>query len=343
MAPDGVSWRRIALLAGVVVFGVSVAVAAAYAIFGPKAVNPSEPPRVNIWALTSRGVDELVGVGGTDDSRGDLVVARTSDGGRTWEVLTPEAPAMTRVARAGDRLVASIWCRPPTSGGVPLGVGPASCVYVSDDDGASWRDVGAGKIVDPTFGDSSYGWAHPPFPEGGPLYQTTDGGLTWSAFAKPCPSNAPTIYAAVATSSEGGYVMCFGPVAGSHQPWSLVEWSRNVGTTRFSGNIDYEASNPTLDNDFVQGFTMRADGAGLIWTSHGIYASVNGGSTWEALLPEGLDRGFFRGGGTMPTEALAFLVHRGPYSSIVEWSDHQWRPLISWPFEGGPAVTRPNR
>lgn len=328
-------------MAGAVTGGILVIVAAAFSVFGPKALDRSDPPRVNMWAVASRGVDELVGVGGTDDSQGDLVVARSSDAGRTWEVFGPNSPAMTRVAWAGDRLVASIWCRPPTSGGVPVGKRPDSCMYVSDDGGASWHDVGAGRIVDPTFNDSSYGWAHPQFPEGGPLYQTTDGGLTWTAFAQPCPSSTPTIYAAVLTSVEAGYVVCFGSVSGIHQPWSLIDWSEKVGRTRFSGNIDYEATTAALSNDFIQGFTMRADGLGLIWTTHGIYGSSDGGSTWQALRREGLDRGFLRGGGAMPDDNLAFLVHRGSYSSIVEWNGQQWRPLISWPFEGGPAVIPP--
>ena len=329
----------------IVALGVSLAVVAlvlaGVVFFWPKGVVDTDPPRVNMWAIAADGVDDLVAVGGSDDDKGGLVLAKSLDGGATWVVSDPDAPAMTHLGRAGNRLVTSVACLPPTIGGDPVGEGPDSCVYVSDDDGATWRDIDAGRLVDPTFSDESYGWTHPPFPVEGPLFHTFDGGLTWSSFAEPCPADTPTIYASVAVAPESGYVICFGPVSGSRQAWSLIEWVTNSATVRFSGNIDYGNDPEGLSSDFVQGFTMRADGAGLIWTSNSTYRSADGGSTWQPMSQEGLDRGFFRGGGTMPDVDHAFLVRRGPYSSIVEWQDGQWHSLISWPFEGGPRTASP--
>lgn len=328
--------RKIGLaLASIALF--TVAAASVVYLLGGKPVGyeGQAPQRVNIWAVTVRGVNELIAVGGTEDARGNLVVARSGDAGATWTILTSPVPAMTRVAFAGDRLIGSITCLPRSSGGEPLEPGPTSCLYSSDDGGATWNDAGAGRLVDPTFPDSSYGWAHAQAPTGSTLYESADGGTTWAEFTEPCPTSTPLIRSAVATGSRAGYVMCFGEARPIGQPWALIEVDGASVAIKYEGKISGAEPRHGLLDDAIQGFTMRADGIGLIWTTESLYQTTDRGSTWTEVPVSGLAPGSFWGGGAMVDQNLTYLVRRGNATAVVARQGTAWRTLISWPIFGG--------
>ena len=130
----------------------------------------------------------------------------------------------------------------------------------------TWSDAGAGRLVDPTFADASYAWAHPEGSAGATLSETSDGGSTWRDYLAPCPSDTPVIDAAVATASRAGYVICLAVPGTGDQPWRLVQVTPDGKVaTRYQGTASTGAALHGLLDDYVQGFTMQAGGRGLIW------------------------------------------------------------------------------
>lgn len=298
---------------------------------------PGAPARADLWAVAPLGNGELLAVGSSDDAWGELMAARSTDSGTTWTMSRVSGtPGLTRLAVAGNRLYASIECRPPSSGGQPLGPVPTSCLYVSSDRGVTWNDAHAGRLVDPSFADANYGWAHPEELGGGPLSETTDGGSTWHDSLAPCPSDTPTIKAAVATASRAGYVLCFAAPDTGDQAWRLVQVSVD-GTvaTRYQGLLHSSGDDmPGLQDDFVQGFTMQAGGRGLIWGSGGMYETADGGVTWNALSTAVLDGCGFRGG-TLTADGDAYLVCFENSSEVVQRHGNAWHTLAKWPTTSG--------
>lgn len=297
------------------------------------------PSRVAISAVTVRGEHELFAVGGTGLMEGEGVIARSSNDGVDWTVFRVPVPVLTRVASAGDRLVASRYCLPPSAGGQPLAPAPSSCLFASEDGGTTWRDLGAGTLVDPTFVDASYGWAHAQFPTGRGLYESLDGGLSWSELDTPCPPEKPMLYSAVTTGRQAGYVICFGPAVGNGQSWSLIERSASGEIQiRYEGRAGGGEPRQGLKDDFVQGFSIGADGSGLIWASHGLHKTIDGGRSWNEVPVTGVERGSFWGGGAVLDTENAYLVRRTGQNAVIEYRSGTFRTLISWPIPMGCPV-----
>jgi hypothetical protein len=325
-------WLVIGLVSALVIVG--GALAARGLLAGP--APSTAPAHVVIESVTSAPDGSLTAVGGTAVDGGDAVIARSSDAGAHWQVSSAAAPGFISVAAPGEDLVAAQRCLADSISGVPIGPAPASCLYASGDGGATWTDLGAGRLADPSFADSAYGWAHAQFPTGRELYESADTGRSWSKLGTPCPADKPLIYSAVSTGTRTGYVLCFAQ-AEDTQPWSLVERSADGQTTDlYDGEITGREPQAGLKDDFVQGMSMRFDGSGMIWTSSGLYQTSDGGRTWTAIDVSGLDQGSFQGGGSVLDGGNAYLVRRSNTTSVVAYRDDALTTLISWPLSLAP-------
>ncbi len=226
-----------------------------------------------IEAIAALGQDHLIAVGSSGyGSRGGTpsegIVARSDDAGRHWTVVEPDLPDLTFVSAAGNRIVASRYCLPPTVGGQAVGPAPASCLFASDDGGSTWHDLAAGPLVDPTFVDASYGWAHSQIPSGEELAESVDGGQTWSALDSGCPADKRRVFRAVATGRQTGYLICFAESTATGQPWALIQRSASgQGSVLLEGNSTLGEAQNGLEDEVLRGFTMRSDGLGMMWTS----------------------------------------------------------------------------
>jgi len=295
-------------------------------------LNPT-PQWVGIGAVTMLGNQELIAVGSSRGHSAPAVVARSADGGEHWKVTTVPVSALTHVATAGTRVIASRYCLPPSAGGQPLGPAPTSCLFASDDGGMTWRDLDVGTLVDPTFSDGSYGWAHAQFPRGSELFETSDGGVSWTVLDAPCPADEPHLYLAAVTERRGGYVLCFGDATGAGQAWTLIKRS-SFGeiSTLFEGNVSNGEPRNGLGDEYIRGFSMRSDGSGFIWSSH-LYQTSDGGRSWSAAPTPGFDGGSFGNGGFMIDSSNAYFVWgTTSSSSIVEYRSGTLRVLVTWPW-----------
>lgn len=311
------------------------------------ASDVAAPARVNIWAVTATDLDHILAVGGTQDDRGDLVVARSEDGGDHWRVVAPSAPALTTLGRAGSRLVGATSCVPRSVDGRAVDPTPSSCLFASDDEGASWRDLGAGRLVGPSFADDRNGWASGPIDPGlgtsPSLFTTADGGVTWRDVGSPCGSDTPLIWKAMITAPGSGYVVCLGLPGPTGQEWRFLEVDQRGSILRHHGHTPASGPIGGLDDDSIYGFAMQRDGHGLLWASTGLYRTADRGVSWE-LVPTGDLEGTFWGGGALISDTAAYLVARngGAWTAIYGTRDGRtWQPFISWPFFGGGSTPGP--
>ncbi len=271
-----------------------------------------------IQAVAAFDEMNVVGVGATESDR--LLLVRTADGGRTWSIEHPNAPALKSLALAGSRLYGSIDCLPtyppeayplPSGADVYYGSGvdhsfypaPVSCLYYSDDRGRTWYDTGAGHLIDPTFADASNGWAHGPYDDLGKtpttLYSTIDGGRSWQAQPTPCDSATPWIQQAVSTGPRSGYALCFARSDWTVWPadWAVeppIQASWELVRVAPAGRTIVLSSSSSLvpANSGVGTFFMRADGAGWIYTDRtGPEVSSDGSWVWTASLYRTADGG----------------------------------------------------
>ena len=318
---------------------VAIALAGIVIWFGVRAIaTPAPPSAVDLWAVTASDATHIVAVGGTEDSRGDLVIASSSDGGATWSIAKPSAPALTSLATAGERLIGGTECYQARTDSGPIEPAPTSCMFASDDGGQSWRDLQVGRLVDATFIDAQTGWAHPPIdvllPTPATLYATSDGGQSWQAVGQPCTDPTPDIDKAVLVAPGHGYVLCRGGTesGGSSYPWQLVELTSDGNTTVLQHGDTYAPGAP-FDGDDVRGLAMLPDGHGCLLTQK-IWRTVDGGQTWTALNTGETIGGFESI--TMLDDSTAFASLRalGNYTRIYGTTDggNSWTMLGSWSF-----------
>jgi hypothetical protein len=168
----------------------------------------------NLWAVTTFDAQHIVAVGGTQDDRGGLVLARSDDAGIDWTISRPSNPALVTVAAAGDRLVGATDCYQQRTDTGPIEPAPTTCLYGSDDRGQTWSDLGAGRLVDPTFADASDGWTHTPNRLGHdrPCCVVCDDRWWYhlAGVGRPCDGDTPWSAGAALVEPRHGYIICRG-------------------------------------------------------------------------------------------------------------------------------------
>jgi len=150
-----------------------------------------------VWIDTLQMVSATIGWAllwpSNPDHDGTLAVARTTDRGRTWTIVTP--PAAVRALGTGQGLLQAAtaeraWFAVPTSTSGPSG---KTLVFGTADGGRSWRQsAGIPDGSEPVaidFVSPSRGWLLESLGaamQQNPvrLYQSTDGGVRWSLVAR---------------------------------------------------------------------------------------------------------------------------------------------------------------
>ena len=194
-------------------------------------------------------------------------VYRTTDGGQTWvPQLLPDANnyRFRSVAVAGPN---QIWVTADGSGHqVPTGR-----IYHSDNAGQTWTHTvldSVNILYDIVFSDSQHGWI---CGSGGVVYQTADGGATWSRRAGAVTTNAPFYFPAVSCADQprGG--------AGATPPWPVETGARILHTTD-GGESWFEQF---VDSNGAYIHDIKAVSSTNIWAvgSH-ILHSTDGGVSW---------------------------------------------------------------
>lgn len=175
-------------------------------------------------------------------------LARTTDGGETWEHLIDDVTRTGPVAFHPDEEIVAVNYRP--AGTFDLHI------WISDDDGDTWEDLGRvdggtnlnaiafGPTRDHVYAIKSFG-----------SYLTTDGGDTWTQF------------------SEGGSSL-------AQQPDGTL-WRAGFGP--FSKSTDHGATWEEVEVEWNP--RLIAGGPGVLFTAgnDGIRTSTDGGDTWTLL------------------------------------------------------------
>ena len=305
---------------------------------GPAIPPPTTTsPPLNVFAVATSGGSELVAIGGTNQ----LALARSDDRGQTWHVGSPIGPAMTTVAVLDDRrLLGATDCVTRQSANGPVGPTPSSCLYSSDDGGDTWIDIGAGRLVDPSFIDASHGWARAPLdlplaPPPHEMYATLDGGRTWTMIDSPCSAPTPWVGQVVETALDAGFALCVGPSDDlGRRPWTFVEVQPGENPMVRSAS----GTSAVPRDHFVLGFMMREDGHGLLWAGELLFTTGDRGATWNQTTSGTPDQANF-GRGVLLSDDVGYVTNTsvGNYTAVLATRDggRTWTQLISWPYDWG--------
>lgn len=195
-------------------------------------------------------------------------IARSTDGGRTWQLQYSRDGAYMWDVKALDAQTVL------AAGEVPLG---PRFIVRSTDGGFTWTNVAPSQAVfrDMDFATSSTGWV-----VGGRIYKTTDGGLSWTEQFIP-----PDLLLSVSfADAQHGWAVGWGP--------TLLR-TTDGGLTWVPQQVDTPAH--VL-------FAVQALSANTAWIAgaNGYVArTTDGGQTWQAQSLPGL--------GTWPIEGVHFL------------------------------------
>jgi photosystem II stability/assembly factor-like uncharacterized protein len=299
---------------------------------------------MNGWAIGSLG-----------NKVGDHVLF-TTDGGNTWNDVTPPQPAaatdQSNAAIGYFQGLTTAWVTYFISGGNPVASSPV--VWHTTDGGASWSasqplDVtGLTEIYVPgtlQFYGQQAGWLLVHVGVGMNhdyvvIYRTNDGGMTWTRILDPyndggiqsCSKNAM-----VFTSPTVGWLTgdCNGVKAGV-----LLYQSTDAGTTWQEVTLPGPTGSPDLfsnqnlacgsydprffGNDLgVMNVRCANFGGAAITYSYYIYTTQDGGATWS--------------GASCPGDALYFFTMStgwaiGPKIQLTTDGGQTWKPIsdVSW-------------
>ena len=245
---------------------------------------------------TSFGVQGVAALSSTDcwvaaaaflDNVGEL--AHTTDGGRTWTVVSVDSQ-VTSVAFV-DTL---------------HGWAAGNAFYHTTDGGQTWiKDNNFGSIADIFFFDTLHGWAAG---NGAVNYYTVDCGLHWTGVTAPGDSNMTSIY--FTDMLNGWSVDLNGQVFHSTnggQNWTLKATVNGfnlqmiqffdalegwvIGGDAFyhttdGGNIWIQATVPANTWAYGAHFFDRLHGI-AVGEAGNIVRTVDGGTTWQRIQPQG--------------------------------------------------------
>jgi photosystem II stability/assembly factor-like uncharacterized protein len=199
-------------------------------------------------------------------------VARTADGGRTWQSTRLPWIAVALHAVKGTRVVFA------------EAYGPSRGLLRSDDAGVRWRQLG--PFWGASFPTSRVGFALRAGPTAATLVQTTDGGRTWTGLRAPCPLLSESRTAFV--SPAHGWLLCLSEPGAGQQPKALFE-TLNGGRTWalvMDVGLIHRHSSPRAICvcGYPHGVSFVAGGFGVLWQSRGVsYRTRDGGKTWSPL------------------------------------------------------------
>src|SRR5260221_9434721 len=104
-------------------------------------------------------------------------VKRTTDGGRTWQLMRPSTESEPVFGKMGGIYVMPSFIT-PTRGWLNASKG----TWQTEDGGLTWRQVFTDRTGNPHFADKQYGWIATYAEKYQESYVTKDGGQTW----QPC-------------------------------------------------------------------------------------------------------------------------------------------------------------
>lgn len=167
-----------------------------------------------VSSLAVRGSSALLSLVFTNPNQGQVVVARTGNGGETWDSVA--APGATEPDCQIPALVL-----PTTSQGFLVTACPSPTLWSTDDGGANWSSLGplkwlpqasptsVGRYLSRTnlvFLDGRHGWTFqwPDGPGGkAELFATPDGGHSWHPSGLQLPTSAGSAWISFPTAQVG--------------------------------------------------------------------------------------------------------------------------------------------
>jgi photosystem II stability/assembly factor-like uncharacterized protein len=228
--------------------------------FDALAVDGSSPSTV--YAGVSRGYGDLF---------------KTTDAGASWSMAANGFPPDSQT----NALVVS-----PTSPDVVYaGTRDYSCVWISTDSGRTWQPSSAGiphgmlvdsLAVDPVHPDILYAGTESPSPGLGlGVYQSTDGGKSWSSVSSGLPADVPTYTLAIDPKNTNTVY------AGTE--YGVYKTTNGGQSWVQSGplNVGSAAVRPIVNSLVVDPSTPATVYAGT--AAFGVLKSIDGGGTWIPL------------------------------------------------------------
>ncbi len=227
---------------------------------------------------------------------------RTADGGETWqEILPPERGVFYFLEAETAWAASDSTCSPDGRCDDPYPMGLAATLWRTSDAGRTWqpsRPIPLGLIGEQglhfspalVFLDARTGWLLARLSASGSglvrqeLFQTTDGGLTWTQVAANLPFNGPVGSLALSDARTGWAVETVSSVQPGPRLWQTADGGITWTPYAFPLEVDAPAGVPLdcrLKTDFREngtaGVALNCSGS-----SHGVTAlTSDSGQSWK--------------------------------------------------------------